>query len=84
MNYYVYILRSLKNDRYYIGQTKDIESRLKLHNSKKARWTKRFQPWEVIHNESYSTRGEAMKREKFLKSIGGIGDKLSEIVSGNL
>jgi len=25
-------------------------------------------PWQLIHKEKYSTRGEAMKREKFLKS----------------
>jgi hypothetical protein len=30
--YYVYILRSLVNDRYYIGSTKDLERRLKKHN----------------------------------------------------
>ena len=84
MNFYVYILRSLKNGRYYIGQTKDLEKRISIHNSSKARWTKRYQPWELVHNEIFSSRSEAIKREMFLKNIGGIGNKINEIVSGKL
>ncbi|MFA5403550.1 MAG: GIY-YIG nuclease family protein, partial [Ignavibacteria bacterium] len=82
--YFVYILRSLKNGKYYIGQTQDLESRIKVHNSAKARWTKRYQPWELIHSEIYTRRCDAMKREKFLKNIGGIRERLNEIVSGKL
>ena len=33
MNYFVYILFSHKLNRYYIGQTIDLEERLKQHNS---------------------------------------------------
>jgi len=67
--FYVYILKSSLTEMYYIGQTKDIVKRFNHHNSSKARWTKRFQPWELVHKEYYKTRSEAMKREKFLKNL---------------
>ncbi|NPV12215.1 MAG: GIY-YIG nuclease family protein [Ignavibacteria bacterium] len=31
--FYVYILHSLKTNRYYVGQTNDLERRLMYHNS---------------------------------------------------
>ena len=33
MPYYVYILRSLKDKKYYIGSTSNVEARLKFHNA---------------------------------------------------
>jgi putative endonuclease len=68
----VYIIKSLKVERYYIGSTSDLEKRVSSHNSTGARWTKRFQPWEVVFTEEYTTGGEAVKREKFLKSLKNI------------
>jgi len=65
--YFVYVLKSLIEDKYYIGQTKDTESRLAFHNSAKTRWTKRFQPWEIVYKEEFTTRSEAVIRESFLK-----------------
>ena len=72
----MYILQSEKADRYYIGSTSDMEKRLKHHNGPEAKWTKRYQPLKVIYTEVYSTRGEAMRREKYLKSKEGIAEKL--------
>ena len=70
--FYVYVLKSVKHDRFYIGQTKDIEERLKWHNSPRARWTKRYQPWELVHKEEYMTRSEAVIREAKLKALKNI------------
>ncbi|MBN8862095.1 MAG: GIY-YIG nuclease family protein [Sphingobacteriales bacterium] len=33
MLYYVYVLQSLKDHRYYIGFTTDVEARLRFHNA---------------------------------------------------
>jgi|GEM_PF-6508817 len=33
MAHFVYILQSLKDFRYYIGETADVESRLSFHNT---------------------------------------------------
>jgi len=70
--YFVYILKSLNFDIHYIGQTQNLEKRLEHHNSDRARWTKRYQPWELVHKEECLTRSEAMKREQKLKRIGNI------------
>ena len=79
MKFKVYILKSITFDRYYIGSTSDLEKRIEFHNSKRARWTKRYQPWVLIHTEEFSTRGEAVKRERFLKSLKNIKKFLEEL-----
>ena len=65
----VYVLKSLKNNKRYIGQTsKDTLARLSEHNNGRSRWTKNNGPFKLIHAEEYFTRTEARIRENFLKS----------------
>jgi len=65
----VYILRSLKNKKRYIGQTsKDVLIRLSEHNRNCNKWTKENGPFKLIHFEEYNSRKEAIIREHFLKS----------------
>lgn len=71
MQYYVYILYSEKNGSHYIGQTENIELRLHRHNRGDSRSTRLNRPWKLGYVEQYSTRSEAMKREKYLKSPAG-------------
>ena len=59
------------NDRFYIGSTNNLERRLYEHNSGKSTYTKLTRPFVFIHKESYSSRKEAMQREKFLKLRAG-------------
>ncbi|HMA61429.1 MAG TPA: GIY-YIG nuclease family protein [bacterium] len=68
MSYYLYILQSKKNGRFYIGQTKDIQDRLQRHNAGHSKSTKPHRPWKLVYSEEYSTRSEAVKREYKLKS----------------
>jgi len=79
MTFSVYILRSEKFDKYYIGQTKDLKARIELHNSSRAKWTKRYQPWVLVHFEEFETRSVAMKREKELKSLKDIRRHLEQL-----
>ena len=72
MRYYVYVLKSQITKIYYIGSTSNLEERLELHNSNKAKWAKRYQPWVLRHSEEFLTRSEAVKRERFLKSLKNI------------
>ncbi|HEV2388234.1 MAG TPA: GIY-YIG nuclease family protein [Candidatus Acidoferrales bacterium] len=65
---YVYVLRSLHSQRQYIGITKDLESRLREHNSGRTRATKAGAPWEIVRSEEYPDRTGAAQRERFLKS----------------
>lgn len=68
---YVYALKSLKDDRIYVGMTADVNKRLKEHNSGKTKSTKGFLPWILIFTEVCNDRQQAREREKYWKS--GIG-----------
>ena len=65
--YWVYILKNSQN-RIYIGQTNNLDSRIKRHNNNEEISTKNRGLFNVIHQEIYRTRSEAMRREKQLKS----------------
>lgn len=66
--FYTYVLKSVKHKTRYIGSSESIEKRLKEHNLGKVRYTKGRLPWELIYQEAFLSRSEAVKREKFLKS----------------
>ena len=69
MGFVLYILQSSKSGKLYIGQTQNLEDRLKRHNSGYSKSTKFETPWEIIYTEEFATRAEAMKREKYLKNL---------------
>jgi putative endonuclease len=66
--YSVYILRSGTNGSYYVGQTSDVEGRLKRHNAGTERATRGKGPWKLVYVEQFATRGEAMARESEIKA----------------
>lgn len=66
--FYVYVLKSLKNGRHYTGSTNNLERRLSEHKSGQTKYTKVAGPFELIYQETYNNRLEAIRREKFLKS----------------
>ena len=51
--------------------TEDIIKRLERHNKGYERTTRPYKPFVLIHQESFATRAEARKREKYFKS--GVG-----------
>ena len=67
--FYVYLIQSEKNRTFYIGQTADLQERLKYHNTGRSKYTRNKGPWELIAYKTFPTRSEAMKEEKRLKSI---------------
>jgi putative endonuclease len=69
--YFVYVLFSNTFGKYYIGMTSDLDRRLSQHNSNQVKSTKAFSPWSIVHRESFKTRLEARRREKYLKSAAG-------------
>jgi putative endonuclease len=67
--FYVYIIYSEKVKKKYIGQTDNLDWRILEHdNGTLGGYTKNKAPWKLIHHELYSTRSEAMVREKYLKT----------------
>jgi len=69
--FYAYILKSLKDGKYYYGSTKNLEERLKIHNQGKVKLTKGRRPLVIHYFESFNSRSEAKKREYFFKTIDG-------------
>ena len=65
--WFVYIIYSEKLDRYYIGYTDDIPWRIERHNQGWGRFTKSGIPWQLVYFETYSTKQEAIKRERAIK-----------------
>lgn len=69
--YFVYILRTSSNTL-YIGQTNNLERRLKEHNEnskKSAKYMRYFSSFELVYTEEFESRSEAMKREVQLKKL---------------
>ncbi len=72
--FYVYSVYNKKHNKIYIGQTENLDQRVKLHNNKefKNSYTARFDgEWVLVHKEELETRLEVLKREKQLKSYRG-------------
>ncbi len=70
--YTVYVLYSRKFEKHYTGFNSNLEERFKSHNAAgKKGWSRRCRPWELIHREEFEDKGEAMKRERWLKSGAG-------------
>ncbi len=66
---YVYINYSEKFDKFYIGQTSNFESRLRLHNSGLVASTKPYIPWVNKLIIVKANRADAMILEKKLKNL---------------
>lgn len=68
----VYILYSLAYDKTYVGQTSDLTARMEYHNiSAEKSFTSKYRPWKLMHAEQYSSRSEAMRKEKWFKTGAG-------------
>lgn len=68
---YVYVLQSKIDMDLYIGCTKDLQKRLKLHNAKKVVSTRKRSPFALIYYEAYINSEDAYEREKYLKTQWG-------------
>ena len=67
MSYYVYILYSMKLDRYYIGATGNLVSRIENHLMNHKGFTAKAKDWELKHSEAFENKSEAFAREKQIK-----------------
>jgi putative endonuclease len=82
MPHFVYILQSLKDFKYYIGETADIDNRLKFHNKGLQRSTKNRAPFRLVLFEEFESRNDALRREKEIKSWKG-GNKFKQLIEGS-
>ena len=66
--YYVYILLSLQDNKFYTGFTINLKQRLQQHARGEVRSTKLRLPIKLIHYEYFINKDDAKAREVFLKS----------------
>jgi putative endonuclease len=69
--YYVHVLRSLKDAKFYIGYTIDLRKRFREHQDGLVTSTKPRAPFELIFFEAYRNKYDAIRREKCLKTSKG-------------
>jgi len=69
--YYVYVLYSLVDNKLYTGYTKNVEKRVKEHNSNKVTSTKHRAPFVLVYYEACLNEKDALHREKYLKTTYG-------------
>lgn len=69
--WYVYILRSKKNETIYIGSTDDLKNRVRDHNEGLSIATKAKRPWMLTAYVVVRKKWQAKKLEKYFKKGSG-------------
>lgn len=69
--YYVYVLKSIRDNTLYTGFTNDSEKRFRLHREGKVRSTKWRLPLHLLYYEAYLSEQDARRREQYLKTVWG-------------
>ena len=69
--YYVYILLSEVDNKFYIGFTTNLQKRFKSHQEGKNSATAPRRPFVLIFYEAYLNKYDALRREKYLKTTKG-------------
>lgn len=83
--YYVYILQSELDSKFYTGYTKNIELRFEQHNKGQVESTKDRRPLKLIYFEACLNQQDATHREKYLKTHYGkmfIKNRLKSYLTG--
>lgn len=66
--WYVYVLRSKKDNQFYIGMTNNLKERFRSHNLGKVTATQFRYPFEIVYYEAHHNKLDAAAREQFLKT----------------
>jgi len=82
--YYVYLLKSKKDNKLYIGLTDDLRKRITEHNQGLTRSTKYRRPLVLIYYEAYVSLKDAQVRERKLKKFKNSYDELKKRIINSL
>ena len=77
--FYVYALKSLSRNYIYVGMTNDLKRRFHQHQNGQNKTTRPYLPFELFYKESFETREDARKKEKYLKT--GVGKEFLKKLS---
>ena len=82
--FYVYVLKSSKDDKLYTGSTNDLKRRLKEHQNGESFSTQFRRPFELIYYEAYKNEKDARLREHGLKLRGNALRFLKDRIKGSM
>lgn len=82
--YFVYVIKSSKDNNLYIGSTGDVFRRLSEHNAQKVTSTKNRVPFRLVYYEAYASIDDAREREKSFKSSGSVYNGLKKRIVRSL
>ncbi len=82
--FYVYVLKSLKDEELYIGSTNNLKRRFAEHQKGESFSTKLRLPFELIYYEAYKNEKDAREREQGLKLRGNARRFLKERIKRSL
>lgn len=71
MEYFVYVLLSKKDGKFYTGYTSNLRERIIDHNSGKVGSTRNRIPFVLVYFEGCLNQADALHREKYLKTTYG-------------
>jgi len=71
MNHFVYIIYSESADRFYIGETSNVQERINQHNSGfyDFAFSKQASDWNLYWSLECNSRSQAIKIEKHIKKM---------------
>ncbi len=78
---YVYVLRSAATGQHYIGSTNDLHRRIANYNQSSSRAFKIGDSWECVYVEVCDNLESARNRERYLKSVDGVDEKIKILYS---
>jgi putative endonuclease len=76
--FYIYVLKSLRDNRTYVGYTNNLIQRIYKHKTGQVKSIKNRLPIKLLFSEEFPTAHEAKRRELWWKSGAG-RRKLKEI-----
>ena len=82
--FYMYVLKSKKDNKCYIKSTNNLKARFALHNKGKVFSTKFRLPLELVYYEAFRSERDARLREKGLKNYGQGITNLYKRISNSL
>ena len=79
--HYVYVLRSVNDDGFYIGYSANLRKRFQQHAQGDSFASSYRGPWNLIYYEAYLEQADALGRERYLKS--GAGRRFLKVQLGH-
>lgn len=69
--YFVYVLRSEKDNNFYTGYSENLHKRIEKHDTGRVESTIYRGPFKLVYYEACLNKKDALKRERYLKTAWG-------------